>query len=219
MLAPNEKRARTICESPSTITACGETRNAADQNRGRYRMRARLLGVATATGFVITPLWTALAQTTPPTAPAAAAPPVVTIPAPAPTTCTGTPDPYKNYACLDTYLGTGVFERFYNYYRLEWGESGPPTDPGAPPQRRAGWPDAPETTPPIPFTEWPYGGTTPIGVTRTGSVDSPLMVAIANTPVGKALNDAGIQIYGWVNPGFNFSSNTVRLMTVIEERS
>ena len=128
----------------------------------------------------------------------------------APADCTGTSDPYKNYACLDAYLGDNVFERLYNYYKLEWGQPGPPSDLRAPPQRRAGWPDAPETTPPMPFTEWPYGGTTSLGVTRTGSVDSPLMVAIANTSIGKALNEAGIQIYGWIDPGFNFSSNPDR---------
>ncbi|MGD0107326.1 MAG: outer membrane beta-barrel protein [Rhodopila sp.] len=136
--------------------------------------------------------------------------PPAAAPATPPATCTGTPDPYKNYACLDTYLGTGVFDRFYNYYRLEWGESGPPADPNAPPGRKAGWDPAPETTPPMPFTDWPYGGTTPLGGTRTGSVDSPLMVAIANTDPGKWLADTGIQIYGWVDPGFNVSSNTTR---------
>ena len=62
----------------------------------------------------------------------------------------------------------------------------------------------------MPFTEWPYGGVTPMGVTRTGSADSPLMVAIANTSIGEGLNDAGIQIYGWVDAGGNFSSNTIR---------
>jgi hypothetical protein len=133
----------------------------------------------------------------------------VAAPPPAPV-CTGTPDPYKNYACLDEYLGTGVFTRLYNYYRLEWGESGPPTDPNAPIQRRANWDPAPETTPPMPFTDWPYGGTTLLATTRTGSADSPLMMAIANTAVGQWLSNAGIQIYGWVDPGFNVSSNTVR---------
>ncbi len=62
----------------------------------------------------------------------------------------------------------------------------------------------------MPFTEWPYGGTTAIGVTRPGSVDSPLMVAIAHTSVGQFLNDNHFQIYGWVDPGFNVSSNTQR---------
>ena len=62
----------------------------------------------------------------------------------------------------------------------------------------------------MPFTEWPYGGTTALGVTRPGSVDSPLMTAIANTGFGKLLTDNNFQLYGWVDPGFNISSNTVR---------
>lgn len=183
-------------------------------------MRARLLGVAAAAGVVATPLWTASAQTPPAVSPPAASPPaasppsaaspVVTIPTPAPTTCTGTPDPYKNYACLDTYLGTNIFDRLYNYYKLEWGQAGPPADPNAPPGRKAGWDPAPETTPPMPFTDWPYGGTTILGGNRTGSVDSPLMVAIANTDVGKWLQDTGIQIYGWLDTGGNVSNMTDR---------
>jgi hypothetical protein len=136
--------------------------------------------------------------------------PAAPTPAPVPTTCTGTPDPYTNYACLDTYLGTGILERFYNYYRLEMGQAGPPTDPNAPASRIDGWPRTPQTTPPMPFTEWPYGGSTSIGVTRTGSVDSPLMTAIANTSLGQWMNDTGFQVYGWVDPGFNFSSNDLR---------
>ena len=162
-------------------------------------MRAKLLGVAAAVGVVAAPIQGIYAQTAP-----------ASTPAPVPAGCTGTPDPYKNYACLDDYLGTGVAERFYNYYRLEWGESGPPTDPNAPPGRKAGWDPAPQTTPPMPFTDWPYGGTTALGAVRTGSADSPLMVAIANTDVGKWLADTGIQIYGWVDPGFNVSNNTQR---------
>jgi hypothetical protein len=139
--------------------------------------------------------------------PPAATPPAA---APVPATCTGTPDPYKNYACLDDYLGTNVFDRLYNYYKLEMGQSGPPTDPNAPPGRKANWDSAPETCPPMPFTDWPYGGTTILGGNRTGSVDSPLMVAIANTDVGKWMQDTGIQIYGCVDTGANFSTNSVR---------
>jgi hypothetical protein len=118
-------------------------------------------------------------------------------------------DPYQNYSCLDAYLGQDFFSRFINYYKLEWGQAGPPSDPNAPPGR-AGWPPTPQTTPPMPFTEWPYGGTTPIGVTRSGSVDSPFMTAISNTSVGQWMNDNGFQFYGWIDPGFNVSSNTVR---------
>lgn len=124
--------------------------------------------------------------------------------------CTGPVDPYKNYACLDTYLGDDVFDRFYNYYRLEWGEAGPPTDPNAPPGARDNFPPPPETTPPMPFTDWPYGGTEALGHTRPNGADSPLMMAIANTGLGQWMADSHIQVYGWVDPGVNVSSNSVR---------
>jgi Putative beta-barrel porin-2, OmpL-like. bbp2 len=124
--------------------------------------------------------------------------------------CINGGDPYKNYSCLDAYLGTDFVSRFFNYYKLEWGHEAPPADPKAPPGRRAEWPATPESIPPYPFTEWPYGGSTSLGVTRPSSVDSPLMAALSNTPAGQALNDSHIQIYGWVNAGGNFSNNTVR---------
>jgi hypothetical protein len=121
--------------------------------------------------------------------------------------CTPPIDPYKNYACLDAYLGDDPFSRFFNYYKLEWGQGAAPSDPNAPSGRRDGWPATPETTPPMPYTEFPSGAATSIGVTRPGSVDSPFMAAIANTSFGKFLNDNDFQIYGWLNPGFNLSSN------------
>src|ERR1700754_520862 len=71
--------------------------------------------------------------------------------------CTrGVVDPYKNYSCLDTYLGTDFMSRFLNYYRLEWGHDSAPSDPKAPEGRRAGWPPAAVSTPPYPFTDWPF---------------------------------------------------------------
>jgi hypothetical protein len=110
----------------------------------------------------------------------------------------------------DKQLGEDFWTRLINYYRLEWGHDGPPPDPTAPPSRRPGWgSSSPQSIPPYPFTEWPYGGATAIGVTRPNSVDSPLMVAIANTETGKTLNAAHIQIYGWLNGGGNASSNNV----------
>ncbi|MGO9171694.1 MAG: outer membrane beta-barrel protein [Rhodomicrobium sp.] len=116
-------------------------------------------------------------------------------------------DPYKNYSCLDAYLGTGVLERFFNYYRLEWGQGAAPADPNALPARVDGWPRTPATVPPMAYTEWPAGAQTSIGVTRPNSVDSPFMTAIADTDVGKWMNDNHLQLYGWVNPGFNVSTN------------
>jgi hypothetical protein len=119
-------------------------------------------------------------------------------------------DPYKDYACLDPYLGSDFLSRFINYYRLEWGHDVAPADPKLPPGRRDYWPTTPESLPPMPFTEWPYGGTTNLGVTRPSSVDSPLMAAMSNTPFGHWLDDMHIQVYGWVDPGGNLSTNTVR---------
>jgi Putative beta-barrel porin-2, OmpL-like. bbp2 len=121
-------------------------------------------------------------------------------------------DPYAKYSCLDAYLGDDLLTRFYRYYALEWGHDGPPSDPKAPPSRRsdAVWPTTPQSTPPMPFTEWPYGGTTTIGVTRPSSVDSPLMIALGNTQLGTAMNAAHVQVYGWVAGGGNLSSNSVK---------
>src|ERR1700738_13575 len=124
--------------------------------------------------------------------------------------CTNGGDPYKDYSCLDTYLGNDFLSRLVNHSRREGDHEAPPADPKAPPSRRAYWPPTPESTPPMPFTEWPYGGSTSIGVTRPNSVDSPLMNALSNTAVGQAMNDANIQIYGWIEGGGNLSSNTVR---------
>ena len=124
--------------------------------------------------------------------------------------CINGGDPYKNYSCLDPYLGTDFASRLVNYYKLEWGHEAPPADPKAPPGRRAEWPATPEAIPPYPFTEWPYGGSTSLGVTRPSSVDSPLMAALGNTAFGQSLNDNHIQIYGWINAGGNLSNNTVR---------
>jgi hypothetical protein len=117
-------------------------------------------------------------------------------------------DPYKNYSCLDEYLGSDVVTRMLNYYKLEWDQSGPPTDPNAPPSRRDGWPATPQTTPPMPFTEWPYGGSQNLGVTRPNSIDSPLMVGLAETSIGHWMANSDIQMYGWLDPGFNISSNS-----------
>src|ERR1700722_19906842 len=121
-------------------------------------------------------------------------------------------DPYVNYKCLDAYLGDGFFTRFYRYYELEWGKGAAPADPHAPAASRsdAAWPPTPQSSPPMPFAEWPYGGTQNIGKTLPNSVDSPLMVALGDTSLGKAMSDAHVQVYGWVNGGGNLSTNNVK---------
>src|SRR5208337_2730855 len=112
----------------------------------------------------------------------------------------------------DTANGTvelGFFERFYKAYADEWGKSAPPADPNAPAvvsHRPLPFPPAPETQPPYPFTEWPYGGASAIGASVPNAVDSPFMTALAPTDMGKWLNEEHIQVYGWVNAGFNLST-------------
>jgi hypothetical protein len=125
-------------------------------------------------------------------------------------TATDICDPYQNFECQESYLGTGFWHRLVRYYALEWGQSGAPVDPKAPPSRRDYWPATPMPTPPMPFTEWPYGGTTPLGVTRPNSIDSPLMAAIGDTGVGRLLADNNFQVYGWIDVGANISSSTTK---------
>jgi hypothetical protein len=104
----------------------------------------------------------------------------------------------------------GFFGRFYKAYADEWGQP-PASDPNAPPSRRpAPFPLQPQTSPPMPFTEWPFGGGNAIGATIPSSVDSPLMTALAPTAFGQFLNDWHTQIYGWINPGFNVSTSSQR---------
>jgi hypothetical protein len=144
------------------------------------------LGVAMASGALAQAVQTAPAEA-PAAAPAAAAP-----------------------AVAPPVLSENPFTRFFQYQAWEWGKSGPPDDPNAPPGRKANWNPAAETAPPMPFTEWPYGGTTNLGVNRPASVDSPLMVAIADTDFGKWLSQAHIQAYGWVDVGGNISSSNTK---------
>ena len=126
------------------------------------------------------------------------------------TPASATEAPYTNF---DAKLGTNPLVRFYNYQKLELGLSSAPVDPtapAAPASSRDGWPVVPQTTPPMPFTDWPYGGTTLIGDNRTASIDSPLMVAIENTSVGKWMSSTGIQAYGWVDYGGNISTSRLK---------
>ena len=158
--------------------------------------------------LLATAAWPAWAQTAENSASISQTAPYATTAQDAPPPVAAVPTgPSAPYSAPD--LGNGVVSRLFGYYGAEMGKAGPPTDPNAPASRREGWPVQPATTPPLPFTEWPYGGATSIGVNRAASVDSPLMTAIAPTGLGKALADAHIQVYGWADVGGNYSSNKV----------
>jgi hypothetical protein len=101
------------------------------------------------------------------------------------------------------------FTRLYHGYADEWGKL-PAVDPNAPPSRRSTAEIAPqpEDSPPYPFTEWPFGAASAVGATVPNSVEAPLQRALFPTTstIGKALDDAHIQVYGWVNVGGNLSN-------------
>jgi Putative beta-barrel porin-2, OmpL-like. bbp2 len=153
-------------------------------------MHRRLTIALSAAGLIAAASRGGMAQTTP--APTTAAPAATPVAAPAPP-----PTSDLNF-----------FQRFYKAYADEWGAP-PASDPNAPPSRRPPpFPPQPQTSPPMPFTEWPFGGGNPIGATVPSSIDSPLMTALAPTALGQFLNDWHTQIYGWINPGFNVSTSS-----------
>lgn len=119
-------------------------------------------------------------------------------------------NPYSDYSCLNSFLGDGFLERFSRYYQLEMKHTSAPTNPVSNTSPRPGWPATPQTIPPMPYTEWPYGASTPLGVSRANAVDSPFMVAISQSKVGQWLENKHIQVYGWLNGGGNISSNTIK---------
>jgi hypothetical protein len=98
----------------------------------------------------------------------------------------------------------GFFRRFGEAYLYDW-KGTTPANVLLPNDRRQGmWP-APESGPPFPFSDWPIGGTVWIGASWAQS--SPLMQAIWSGPHGDAWKKSGIQIYGWLNFGGNWSTS------------
>ena len=94
----------------------------------------------------------------------------------------------------------GFFARFGQAYLNDW--NAVPSNEESP---HRGYP-APESNPPYPFSVWPMGGTVWIGYNNATSY--PLTAALANGPHGDWWKKANIQIYGWANAGFNFSTSS-----------
>jgi Putative beta-barrel porin-2, OmpL-like. bbp2 len=92
------------------------------------------------------------------------------------------------------------FQRFFSAYANDWNG----TAAGGPEPARRGFP-APESSPPFPFADWPYGGSPVLGAPDTNV--PPLMQALYTGAHGKAWERSRIKIYGWVNGGFNVSTS------------
>ena len=97
-------------------------------------------------------------------------------------------------------LHGGFLKRFFDAYKDDW--NGISLSPPSPAKR--GYP-SPLTSPPYPFSDWPYGGSVDIGAPWTQSF--PFMEAIWSGRHGDAWKKSGIQIYGWLNFGFNVSTS------------
>jgi hypothetical protein len=93
------------------------------------------------------------------------------------------------------------FHRFFGAYANDW--KGTATS-GPSPARR--WTPAPVEGPPYPFSDWPYGGSPVIGVPWTQS--APLMQSLWSGPHGEDWKKSGVQIYGWLDAGFNVSTSS-----------
>ncbi len=97
----------------------------------------------------------------------------------------------------------GFFHRLFKAYADDWKGT---TSSGPDPPRR--WTPAPVSGPPFPFSDWPYGGSPVIGAPWTQS--SPLMEAVWSGPHGDAWKNSGVQIYGWLDGGFNVSTSSTK---------
>jgi hypothetical protein len=99
----------------------------------------------------------------------------------------------------ETRTDANFFRRLVRAYKEDW--AGTPDDTDSP--RRI--PPAPLTSPPFPSADWNYGGSSVIGATNT--TNYPLMQALYSGSGGESWRRSRIQIYGWVNPGFNVSTS------------
>jgi hypothetical protein len=98
---------------------------------------------------------------------------------------------------------TNFLSRFFQAYMD--GFNAPPATNQTPAPRR-GLPQ-PIDSPPFPFGDYQYGGSSEIGVATPNPTSGPLMTALYGGPGGQALKDSHIQIYGWIEPGANISTN------------
>jgi hypothetical protein len=109
----------------------------------------------------------------------------------------------------------GFFKRLAKAYADDWKG----TTPGGPEPPHRGFP-APVTDAPYPFSDWPYGGSVDIGAAYTSV--PPLMTAVTAGSHGQFWKDSKIQMYGWLNLGFNVSSSNKpgysNLPTAYDER-
>jgi hypothetical protein len=106
----------------------------------------------------------------------------------------------------------GFIARLFDAYAVEFNPP-PPAPAGqtaAAPLGRlpAPFPPAPLAAPPWPWPDWPFGGTPLLGGATPNSSGNNLMKALSGTSTGDFLKDNHIEIWGWVDAGFNLSTSS-----------
>ena len=96
--------------------------------------------------------------------------------------------------------GIHFFERLGKTYSEDWRHTAAES---ADPRRRGL--AAPESSPPYPFSDWPYGGSPTLGAPDGNG--GPCMIALYTGENGKWWENSRMKIYGWINGGFNLSTS------------
>jgi hypothetical protein len=111
-------------------------------------------------------------------------------------------DPYLDYKCLDAYLGDDFFTRFFRYYQLEWGKGVAPSDPSAPPGRRSDAALAADSAVRAADAVYRMALRRHAEYRRDQAKFDRLSAdgRAWQYQLGHAMNDAHIQVYGWVAP-------------------
>jgi len=113
-----------------------------------------------------------------------------------PTAQQQTPQPangQRPVAPSDHALTGNFFQRLAQFYSQDWAG----TNPSGPSPTKRGLPP-PLNSPPFPFSDWGYGGSTDIGAPDGNSY--PLMSALN-------LENSRTKVYGWAAGSFNFSTS------------
>jgi len=108
--------------------------------------------------------------------------------------------------CAANSAKQSLSDRFVSAYSdyLAW--NGDPAD--TPPNWREGYQPPPVSSAPMPFSNWPIGGTENIGYENM--YNGQLMEAIWCGEDGKKWKDSRVTVYGWINAGGNVSTSHSR---------
>ena len=100
--------------------------------------------------------------------------------------------------------GSTFFERFVHEYQIGFNPPPGTTEPAPVPSVCL---QGPLDSPPFPSSNFSFGGNP--GMCQDGTADrGPLIKALGPTSVGQWLDANRISLYGWIEPGFDFSSSS-----------